>query len=111
MPRKSTIAALTAATVNHDGWLNTGDMAQRAPDGDLFIVGRTKELIIHSGFNVHPAEVEGVLNAHPAVSQSAVIGRAVSGNEEVVAGLCMVQTTLAQAPRRRHRPSGVAIAS
>ena len=78
-------AELTAATVNPEGWLNTGDMAQRAPDGALFIVGRTKELIIRSGFNVHPAEVEGVLNAHPAVTHSAVVGRAVPGNEEVVA--------------------------
>src|SRR5205085_4240852 len=49
------------------------------------IAGRTKELIIRSGFNIYPAEVEGVLNEHPAVVQSAVIGRAVPGNEEVVA--------------------------
>jgi acyl-CoA synthetase (AMP-forming)/AMP-acid ligase II len=42
-------------------------------------------LIIRSGFNVYPAEVEHVLNAHPQVVQSAVIGRAVEGNEEVVA--------------------------
>jgi long-chain acyl-CoA synthetase len=46
---------------------------------------RTKELIIRSGFNVYPAEFEAVLNEHPAVVQSAVIGRAVMGNEEVVA--------------------------
>ena len=44
-------------------------------DGALFIVGRTKELIIRSGFNVYPLEVEAVLNAHPAVTQSAVVGR------------------------------------
>ena len=42
-------------------------------------------LIIRSGFNVYPAEVEAVLNSHPAVVQSAVVGRAVPGNEEVVA--------------------------
>lgn len=76
---------LTAATVNPDGWLNTGDMAQQAPDGGLFIVGRSKDIIIRSGFNVHPAEIEAVLNAHSAVTQSAVVGRAVPGNEEVVA--------------------------
>jgi acyl-CoA synthetase (AMP-forming)/AMP-acid ligase II len=74
----------TAAAVDQDGWFNTGDLARF--DGDvLFIVGRTKELIIRSGFNVYPAEVEAVLNEHPAVVQSAVIGRAVNGNEEVVA--------------------------
>ncbi|MBV8628719.1 MAG: AMP-binding protein, partial [Paraburkholderia sp.] len=66
-------------------WLKTGDLAQQSPDGALSIVGRSKELIIRSGFNVYPAEVEHVLNAHPEVVQSAVIGRAVEGNEEVVA--------------------------
>jgi acyl-CoA synthetase (AMP-forming)/AMP-acid ligase II len=68
------------------GWLNTGDMARQDPDGALFIVGRTKELIIRSGFNVYPLEVETALNAYPGVTQSAVVGRTVEGgNEEVVA--------------------------
>jgi acyl-CoA synthetase (AMP-forming)/AMP-acid ligase II len=56
-----------------------------ASDGALFIVGRTKELIIRSGFNVYPVEVEAVLGQHPAVAQAAVVGRTVPGNEEVVA--------------------------
>ena len=74
----------TAAAIDQDGWFNTGDLARF--DGDaLFIIGRTKELIIRSGFNVYPAEVEAVLNEYPAVVQSAVIGRPVPGNEEVVA--------------------------
>jgi acyl-CoA synthetase (AMP-forming)/AMP-acid ligase II len=78
--------ALTAAAMRDGGWLNTGDMARQDPDGALFIVGRSKELIIRSGFNVYPAEVEAALNSHPAVSQSAVVGRrAADGNEEVVA--------------------------
>ena len=63
---------------------NTGDLMRF--DGDiLYIVGRTKELIIRSGFNVYPPEVEAVLNEHPAVIQSAVIGRPVPANQEVVA--------------------------
>ncbi|MFO1158558.1 MAG: AMP-binding protein [Reyranellaceae bacterium] len=74
----------TAAAIDSDGWFNTGDLARFEGDA-LFIAGRTKELIIRSGFNVYPAEVEAVLNAHPAVVQSAVVGRAVAGNEEVVA--------------------------
>ncbi len=74
----------TAAAIK-DGWLNTGDVARIDPDGAMFIVGRTKELIIRSGFNVYPVEVEGVLTSHPAVTQAAVLGRAVEGNEEVVA--------------------------
>jgi acyl-CoA synthetase (AMP-forming)/AMP-acid ligase II len=78
-------AELTARTITADGWLKTGDLARIESDGALFIIGRIKELIIRSGFNVYPAEVEAVLNAHPAVTQSAVVGRAVAGNEEVVA--------------------------
>jgi long-chain acyl-CoA synthetase len=74
----------TAAAIDSEGWFNTRDLA-RLEDGNLFIVGRTKDLIVHRGFNVYPAEVEAVLNAHPAVVQSAVIGRLVEGDEEVVA--------------------------
>jgi len=77
----------TAAAVNPEGWFNTRDLA-RLDNGYLFIVGRTKELIVRFGENVYPAEVEAVLNAHPAVVRSAVIGRSVEGTEggeEVVA--------------------------
>ena len=78
--------ALTAAALRPGGWLDTGDMARRGTDGALFIVGRSKELIIRSGFNVFPLEVETALNAHPGVTQSAVVGRPVAdGDEEVVA--------------------------
>ncbi|SFU84311.1 class I adenylate-forming enzyme family protein [Pseudoduganella namucuonensis] len=78
--------ALTAAAIDADGWLRTGDVARRDGDGALFIVGRAKELIIHSGFNVYPLEVETVLNAHPDVVQSAVVGIGVAnGEEEVIA--------------------------
>ena len=55
----------TAAAIDGEGWFNTGDLARFEGEA-LFIVGRTKELIIRSGFNVYPAEVEAVLNAHPA---------------------------------------------
>jgi acyl-CoA synthetase (AMP-forming)/AMP-acid ligase II len=74
----------TAAAIDGEGWFNTRDLA-RLEDGNLFIVGRTKDLIVRRGFNVYPAEVEAVLNAHPAVAQSGVIGRSVEGDEEVVA--------------------------
>ncbi|TFV95055.1 long-chain fatty acid--CoA ligase [Oxalobacteraceae bacterium OM1] len=82
---------LTAQTVTPDGWLRTGDLARIEPDGALFIVGRSKELIIRSGFNVYPVEVEQALNAWPQVVQSAVVGRTVEGNEEVVAFVEAVQ--------------------
>lgn len=77
----------TAAAINPEGWFNTRDLA-RLKDGYLFIEGRTKELIIRFGLNVYPAEVEAVLNSHPAVARSAVVGRMVAGTaggEEVVA--------------------------
>jgi long-chain acyl-CoA synthetase len=77
----------TAGAINPEGWFNTRDLA-RLENGYLFIVGRTKELIVRFGLNVYPAEVEAVLNAHPAVVGSAVIGRSVEeteGGEEVVA--------------------------
>ncbi|WP_051927549.1 class I adenylate-forming enzyme family protein [Ruegeria halocynthiae] len=75
----------TAEAVTEDGFLCTGDLARIAEDGSVFIVGRCKELIIHSGFNVYPPEVETALNALPAVVQAAVVGRAREGNEDVLA--------------------------
>jgi long-chain acyl-CoA synthetase len=77
-------ADLTAKVVDRDNWYNSGDLA-RFEGPYLYIVGRTKEMIIRSGFNVYPAEVEAVLNSHDQVVQSAVVGRAVDGNEDVIA--------------------------
>lgn len=74
----------TAAAIDHEGWFNTRDLA-RLVDGNLVIAGRSKELIIHHGFNVYPAEVESVLNSHPKVVQSAVVGRLFDGDEQVIA--------------------------
>jgi long-chain acyl-CoA synthetase len=77
----------TAAAIDGEGWFNTRDLA-RLEDGNLVILGRTKELIVRFGFNVYPAELEAVLNAHPGVVRSAVIGRSVEGiegGEEIVA--------------------------
>jgi acyl-CoA synthetase (AMP-forming)/AMP-acid ligase II len=87
----------TAAAINADGWFNTCDLA-RLENGYLFIVGRTNELIVRFGENVYPAEVEAVLNAHPAVIRSAVIGRTVEGTEggeEVVAFVQLTPASLA----------------
>jgi long-chain acyl-CoA synthetase len=82
----------TAAAIDNEGWFNTRDLA-RMEDGNLFIVGRTKDLIVRRGFNVYPAEVEAVLNAHPGVAQSGVIGRSVDGDEEVVAFIQLLPNT------------------
>jgi acyl-CoA synthetase (AMP-forming)/AMP-acid ligase II len=57
-----------------DGWLSTGDMVLRRPDGHLVLRGRRKEMFLQGGFNVYPVEVENVLAAHPAVALAAGIG-------------------------------------
>jgi long-chain acyl-CoA synthetase len=62
------------AEVIRNGWYHTGDLARMDADGYVYIVGRTKELIIRGGFNVYPAEVEDVLSDHPKVAIAAVIG-------------------------------------
>ncbi len=64
----------TAAAVDADGWLHTGDLATRDADGCFRIVGRLKDMFISGGENVYPAEVESVLHEHPSVIEAAVIG-------------------------------------
>lgn len=64
----------TDRVLTADGWLRTGDLAVMDDEGDLFLVDRLKDLIIVSGFNVYPAEVEQVLLTHPAIEQAAVVG-------------------------------------
>jgi acyl-CoA synthetase (AMP-forming)/AMP-acid ligase II len=64
----------SAATIDGDGWLHTGDVARLDAAGDLWIVDRLKELIKVKGFQVPPAELEAILRAHPAIADAAVIG-------------------------------------
>lgn len=61
--------------VLENGWLHTGDLATIDEEGNISIVGRSKDLIIHKGFNIYPQEVENILMSHPAVFKAAVIGR------------------------------------
>ena len=67
-------AEATAATLDADGWLHTGDIATRDADGFYSIVDRLKELIKYKGFQVPPAELEALMITHPAVADVAVIG-------------------------------------
>src|SRR5215831_6068339 len=75
----------TAETLR-DGWLHTGDVGRLDEDGYLYIVDRMKDLIIRSGFNVYPRDVEDALLEHPDIIQAAVVGRPDDeSGEEVVA--------------------------
>jgi len=64
----------TAKTVTADGWLRTGDIARMDADGYFYIVDRLKDIIIASGFNIVPREVEEVLFEHPKVQEAVVAG-------------------------------------
>lgn len=64
----------TAATIDEDGWLHTGDIGRVAEDGHFTIVDRLKELIKYKGFQVPPAELEALLVTHPSIGDAAVIG-------------------------------------
>jgi acyl-CoA synthetase (AMP-forming)/AMP-acid ligase II len=63
----------TAAMLDADGWLRTGDIGSVDSDGYLHVVDRLKELIKYKGYQVAPAELEGLLLTHPAVADAAVI--------------------------------------
>ena len=79
-------AAATVQVMRPGGWYASGDLGYRAPDGALFVVGRLKEMIIRSGFNVYPGEIEAVLNSFKGIQCSAVVGRReANGNEEILA--------------------------
>lgn len=75
----------TREAIREDGFFRSGDFAKIDPDGAVWLMGRKKELIIRSGFNVYPPEVEAMLTRHPDVAQTAVVGRPVPGNEEIIA--------------------------
>jgi acyl-CoA synthetase (AMP-forming)/AMP-acid ligase II len=64
----------TAATIDGDGWLRTGDAGYFDSDGYLYLHDRIKDMIVSGGENIYPAEVENVLLSHPAIVDAAVIG-------------------------------------
>ena len=70
--------------VIRDGWLFTGDVAVENDDGVFKIVDRMKDMIIVSGFNVYPNEIENVLSTHPGVDEVAVVGEPHPDKGEVV---------------------------
>jgi len=66
--------AATAAVIDENGWLHTGDMARRLPDGNFKITGRIKDMIIRGGENIYPKEIEDFIYTHPKVKDVQVIG-------------------------------------
>jgi fatty-acyl-CoA synthase len=64
----------TAAAIDFEGWLRTGDLSLRLPSGHYRITGRIKDMVIRGGENVYPREIEEFLFTHPAIEQSAVVG-------------------------------------
>ena len=90
--------AATERALTHDGWLRTGDVAVVDDRGWLTLVDRIKDLIIVSGFNVHPGEVEAALLAHPGVAEAVVIGVAHQGTDE------RVEATVVLVPGTRVSP-------
>jgi amino acid adenylation domain-containing protein len=64
----------TAAALDAEGWLHTGDLAYRDEDGYFFVVGRSKELIIKAGMNIAPKQIDETLEAHPAILEAAAVG-------------------------------------
>jgi len=66
--------AATAAAIDKDGWLHTGDLARRDENGNFKITGRIKDMIIRGGENIYPKEIEDFLYTHPKVSDVQVVG-------------------------------------
>src|SRR3546814_20855568 len=64
----------TAQVIDHDGWLHTGDMARMDDKGFFYIVDRKKDMILVSGFNVYPNEIEDVIAQMPEVLEVADVG-------------------------------------
>ncbi len=83
----------SAKALTNDGFFRSGDLGRFDEKKRLHIVGRSKELIIRSGFNVYPVEVEAALTEHPDVIIAGVVGRSIMGNEEVLGFVKVAQNS------------------
>jgi long-chain acyl-CoA synthetase len=85
-----------------DGWLDTGDLATLDDNGRLAVRGRLKDVIIHKGFNIYPAEIENILLSHPAVFKAAVIGQSEDASGQVPIAFVAVRYKDAQLEELLH---------
>jgi fatty-acyl-CoA synthase len=85
-----------------DGWLLTGDMAERDDEGNYRIQGRLKDMVVSGGENVYPAEIEAVLHEHPAVADAAVVGVADEKWGEVCAAFVVADSPISEDELREH---------
>ena len=81
--------------VIRNGWLHTGDLARIDEDGYIFLTGRLKRMVITSGFNVYPVEVEAVLNMHPSVQSSRIVSKPDLLRGEIVKALIVAKPGIA----------------
>ena len=78
------LSEATAEVLGADGWLKTGDVAILAEDGFILLVDRMKDMIIVSGFNVYPNEIDDIASQHPGVLECAAVGVSNSVSGETV---------------------------
>jgi fatty-acyl-CoA synthase len=82
----------TSSTIDADGWLHTGDLACRTPEGNFRITGRLKDMIIRGGENIYPKEIEEFLYTHPKIKDVQVIGvPSEQFGEEIMASIILKQ--------------------
>jgi fatty-acyl-CoA synthase len=91
-----------------EGWLLTGDIAERDDEGNYRILGRLKDMIISGGENVYPAEIEAVLHAHPSVADAAVVGVADERWGEACAAFVVAESPVSEDELREHCTANLA---
>jgi long-chain acyl-CoA synthetase len=94
----------TRAAITPEGWYKSGDMGVVEADGFMSITGRKKEMIIVGGENVYPREIEAVLDEHPAVAESAVVGQQDASRGEIVVAFVIAKEgqTVTEMALREH---------
>ena len=93
----------TTKSIDREGWFSTGDVARMDKEGRFYIVDRKKDMILVSGFNVYPAEIEEVLRLHPDIEEAAAIGipHEATG-EQVKAFVCSTNSQLTEKEIKLH---------